>query len=66
MYCFKSDNSYLLSGSYDSTIKLWDVNSGECIYTFTGHKDAVNTVTFNPDGTTLPVAQVIKPFRFGK
>jgi WD40 repeat protein len=47
------DNSYLLTGSLDATIKLWDLKSGALIYSFIGHKDAVNALAFHPSGNTF-------------
>ena len=29
------------SGSFDKTIKIWDVFNFECIYTIFGHKDLI-------------------------
>jgi WD40 repeat protein len=37
-------------GGHDTTLRLWDVASGKCLRTFEGHKDAVNSVAFSPDG----------------
>ena len=40
VYCvaFKPDNpNFLVSGSYDKTIKMWDITSGSCVSTLTGH-----------------------------
>jgi len=31
----------------DGTCKLWDISSGKCIHTLTGHEDAVYDVAFN-------------------
>jgi WD40 repeat protein len=39
-----------LSGSWDKTLKLWDVASGRELRTFTGHARVVESVTFSPDG----------------
>ena len=41
------------SGSYDKTVKLWDVTSGECLQTLEGHSHDVNSVSFSPDGTKV-------------
>ena len=42
-----------VSGNEDATVRLWDVNTGEHIRTFTGHTDWVYSVAFSPDGNTL-------------
>lgn len=44
------DNRYVLSGSQDNTLKLWDVSSGSEIRTFHGHSDVITTVQFSRDG----------------
>jgi len=44
-----AENNLVLSGSEDTTVKLWDLTSGEVLLTLTGHTDAVQTVTFAPD-----------------
>ncbi|MHC0067053.1 WD40 domain-containing protein [Nostoc sp. UIC 10890] len=43
----------LASGSDDTTVKLWNVNTGECFQTLWGHSSWVNSVTFSPDGRIL-------------
>jgi WD40 repeat protein len=50
---FSPDGKTILSGSGDTTIKLWNSETGEVIRTFEGHTDSVNTVAFNPDGKTI-------------
>ena len=50
---FSPDGKTLASGSYDKTIKLWDVATGQLKSTLTGHSAKVNSVQFSPDGKTL-------------
>ncbi|GAX44432.1 serine/threonine protein kinase [Tolypothrix sp. NIES-4075] len=47
------DNSILVSGSWDKTIKIWNLTDGTLIRTLTGHSDSVNSVAISPDGKTL-------------
>ena len=44
------DGLLVLSGSYDTTLKLWDVRSGQCTRTFSGHNHAVSSCAFSSDG----------------
>ena len=41
------DDSHLVSGSSDNSIRLWDLETGECLRTFTGHTDTVRCVQFD-------------------
>ncbi len=43
----------MASSSYDKTVKLWSVESQKEITTLQGHKSAVNSVAFSPDGKYL-------------
>lgn len=50
---FNSDGTKIVSGSYDDTIDLWDVSSGEQLDCLKGHSSWVNSVAFSPDGTKI-------------
>ncbi|NCS57349.1 MAG: WD40 repeat domain-containing protein, partial [Microcystis aeruginosa G11-04] len=50
---FSPDGKTLVSGSWDNTIKLWDVETGQEIRTLKGHDNSVYSVNFSPDGKTL-------------
>lgn len=43
----------IVSGSEDDTIKLWELNSGECLATLEGHEAGVRAVAISPDGQLL-------------
>ena len=50
---FSPDGLTLASGSFDRTIRLWDVLTGRQQQVLTGHTDEVRSVWFSPDGLTL-------------
>lgn len=51
-YTTAGDHPYILSGSDDATIKVWDFQSKKCLQTLQGHTQAVFSITSHP---TLPV-----------
>jgi len=51
---FSPDGHRLATGSYDTTVRLWDTDTGQPLGNpLTGHTGAVNSVAFSPDGHRL-------------
>ncbi len=44
------NGKYVISGSYDTTLKLWDIKSGKEIKTLKGHKSYITAIVITPDG----------------
>jgi WD40 repeat protein len=54
----------LVSGSWDKTIKFWNVNNGQCIKTLNGHTDWVNCLLLLKNGQ-LASGSWIKQLKYG-
>src|SRR5262249_20062296 len=50
MVAFSPDGLSMLSGSVDSTLRLWDAATGRLLRTFEGHSSIVTSVGCSPDG----------------
>ena len=55
---FSPDGTSLASASFDNTVLLWDVSTGQPKTTLEGHTDRVLSVAFSPDGSTLASASL--------
>jgi len=55
VYCvtISPDGETIVSGSYDMTIKIWNLKTGELKNTFTGHSKSVNSLAISPDREIL-------------
>ena len=50
---WSSDSRLLVSGSKDSTLKVWDVKSKKMKVDLPGHADEVYSVDWSPDGDSV-------------
>ena len=50
---FSSDGVYLVSGSYDKTVKLWDMQTGGIVKEFAGHNRQVQSVCISSNSTVV-------------
>jgi WD40 repeat protein len=48
--CFSPDGKYLVSASYDKSVRVWDLSSLRCIHLLVGHDKNVCTAKYSPDG----------------
>src|SRR5690606_1826533 len=54
------DGTYIVSGSTDKNLILWNAKTGEQVAVLEGHQDWVTCVAWSPDGTYIVSGSVDK------
>src|SRR5262249_29865134 len=57
------DGRYAISGSWDATLRVWDLESGQSVRTLEGHTGWVNALAMTPDGDRVISASVDRTLR---
>ena len=60
---FSSDGTFLVSGSFDKTVNLWDIQTGGVIKTLHGHTDQVLSVSISQNCTMIASGSADKTIR---
>ncbi|MCX7665212.1 MAG: hypothetical protein N2112_06680 [Gemmataceae bacterium] len=48
-----ADGNYMLTGSVDTSIRVWDIKNGRVIRIYPGHTATVNAIALSPDDRTF-------------
>lgn len=52
-FCLSSNSKYAITASWDKTMRLWDIETGESMRTFIGHTSDVFSVALSPDNRQI-------------
>jgi COMPASS component SWD3 len=50
---FNPSSNLIVSGSYDETVRIWDLKTGHCLRVLPAHSEPITAVHFNRDGTLI-------------
>ncbi|KAG8956995.1 hypothetical protein FRC03_010636 [Tulasnella sp. 419] len=50
---FSPNGIWIAAGSWDRTVRVWDIRTGVLTLTLEGHRDVVSCVAFSPDGKRI-------------
>ena len=53
---FSPDGKRIVLASYDSTVRIWDIETNKVIHRLEGHTYCVNSAAFSPDGKQIVTA----------
>ena len=60
---FSPDGRFALSGSWDKSLRLWELATGRCVRSCEGHTDFVRSVAFSPDGERVLSGSIDRALR---
>ena len=47
------DAQRIASGSFDTTVQVWDANTSRHLLTYQGHTNVIYSLAWSPDGTRI-------------
>ncbi|KAH8799627.1 WD40-repeat-containing domain protein [Flagelloscypha sp. PMI_526] len=59
---YSPDSERVVSGSSNSTVEIWDAESGQQLQKLEGHRNRVNSVAFSPDGKRVVSGSGADPY----
>lgn len=63
--CLEFDDTHIVSGGYDHTIRVWNIKTGVCERVILGHEDSVNCLQFDKVRSRMEVARGFSFVTFG-